>query len=592
MHVVRSAVRLFMVAAFAVVAAMSPLAAGSARADELSDLKGKLGVVDPAKAEALLAEGRAREDKIRSLLPQLRRAEEEFVTGRQAQIKLERRFERLLSQTRSTEDAWRAQRKRADAQIEKIYDNKKLTQEERWKEIQRLRDVHRQAIRPALDRIKTLEKRGADLREELTRHGWTTSEKELDYLRLRERTGLSTWKWRPFRHEERVDHIIFPGESREMPAYTSPKPLAEELDDIVKRNKRLEAVARIGHLLSDEGRASEETAPKSGEELQRRPAAEPKKAPDKAEPGTVKEAEPETKRGEGPEEKAAEKPAPNPGELAQDASKAIERTQLAEARRLSEKLIKAVGEDDPRAQGVLTKLKATTEREADVGLNIADARRYYREGRAFDAELQETKAADSYRVALSLLAQARARTGSRARAADIDTALDNVAKRLADLPEYARNKEDKDPQVGLREAGNRECASKFPNSVMTKPDPRGGFFCRCPSGYAWNDGRTACEKAPNARARARAICRKTYSHSVFVGFKNGMPRCACPKGRIWNQSRTACVRAPRRQQARRPDPRAAQAMYALGVLIGQAIRSGGQSRSHCHREPNGSWHCR
>lgn len=239
--------------------------------------------------------------------------------------------------------------------------------------------------------------------------------------------------------------------------------------------------------------------------------------------------------------------------------------------------------------------------EDEARADIKEARRYYNEARAFDVENKKGHAADSYRVAMSLLTEAKEKSKSEERRRKIDKVLANLSKRIANLPggataqdEQARNRP---AQMSLRKAGNAECAAQFQGAVMLKPKDGGnGFWCACPKGRMWNKSKTACIKASGLKQLGRAACAKRYRNSVFVGVKNGLAQCRCPRGRQFNRSRTACVRAPRvsNRQSREAAKRQAEAAYNLGVLLGQALRSrsgGSTPRRHCHRRPDGSIHC-
>lgn len=234
--------------------------------------------------------------------------------------------------------------------------------------------------------------------------------------------------------------------------------------------------------------------------------------------------------------------------------------------------------------------------EAGARADIADARRYYNEARAFDVEDKKARAAASYRVAMSLLAEAKEKSRSQERRRKIDKILANLSKRVAELPGGAaaggKQADGTPAERWQREAGNAECAAKYQGAIMLKPRTGAdGFWCVCRKGYGWNKSRTACVKAPSRKQAGQAACTGRYRNSIYAGMKNGMAQCKCPRGRRFNAARTACVRVPRAQTSRRQqelERRRAQAAYTLGVLIGQALRSGGHATPSRTRRPSAS----
>jgi hypothetical protein len=252
-----------------------------------------------------------------------------------------------------------------------------------------------------------------------------------------------------------------------------------------------------------------------------------------------------------------------------------------------------VTEQPAKGPGDAVEPKKLAEPEPEPGYqeDVAEARRQYREARALDLEGKPGEAADSYRVAMSLLREARDKADSPERNAQVEKAIERLAQRIAGLPDADRAEEDKKnvSRAAQREAGQRQCESEFPNSVMIKPDPSGTrYYCGCKSGFGWNAGRTACVRM-SKQALGRATCESTFRNSVLASIQGDKVQCRCPSGRMWNASRTACVRGTPSQTAQGLDPRTA---YAIGALIGQVLRSKSRLPANCHHRPGTSQlHC-
>lgn len=220
---------------------------------------------------------------------------------------------------------------------------------------------------------------------------------------------------------------------------------------------------------------------------------------------------------------------------------------------------------------------AAEKRDRQARADIKAAKSYFDEAKALILDGRPAEARKSYRVAASLLAEARANTDSARRRDKIDENITSINKRVTDLPKPSEQKAPADHSAAAAQR-KAQCQSQYgSNASVLKVDKDGTFWCQCKTGFALNEQKQCVKR--DRRTLARAACSNQYRNSVFVGFKNGQPQCNCPKGRRWNSARTACVKAPKtvRRQPHRTqqglDARTARALYTLGAMIGQALRS-------------------
>lgn len=92
------------------------------------------------------------------------------------------------------------------------------------------------------------------------------------------------------------------------------------------------------------------------------------------------------------------------------------------------------------------------------------------------------------------------------------------------------------------DCSNSACNSSYSGSKFSYYDKnKNSCICDCPSGYFWNDNRTAC--IPADQSCSTTHCRESYSNSVFSHFDYAQQKCICdcPYGYQWNSSNTACV---------------------------------------------------
>ncbi len=277
-------------------------------------------------------------------------------------------------------------------------------------------------------------------------------------------------------------------------------------------------------------------------------------------------------------------------EEAGKANEALAKGTIDDAAEAARQLAARAGEDDPRVKELNARISNAIARDAEANRNIADARRVYEEARLQDVEGDPGQAAEAYKVAQSLLADARDMALTAERKEKLQQAIARVTQRIADLPEIQKST----GEMSSAEA-TAFCASKLTNSVVLRTDPtEGAIWCGCKAGDVLNSSETACVKG-DTRALARASCSKSFPGSVPVGLKNGVPMCNCPRGRGWNEARSACVRVTVTREPSAAEVEATnRAAYELGALLGRVLRSqprGLPPGCHYRRDGTGGIDC-